>query len=59
MLLTRIDRHLRRSGMSPTRFGRNAVSDPNLVQQLRAGRELRPRTAQRIVNHLKNQGDPE
>ena len=31
MLLTRIERHLRARRMSPTRFGRLAVGDPNLI----------------------------
>lgn len=52
MLLAAIDRHLRRTGMSQTRFGREAINDPNLVQQLRAGRELRSSTVQRIHAYL-------
>jgi hypothetical protein len=52
MLLQRIERHLRRRRMSPTRFGRDAVGDPNLVLQLRDGRELRAATLQRIVDYL-------
>ena len=52
VLLPRIERHLRVRRMSPTRFGRNAVGDPNLVEQLRQGRELRTATAQRIVDYL-------
>jgi hypothetical protein len=52
MLLTRIERHLRRRRMTPTRFGREAVGDPNLVQQLKDGRELRSATLQRIVDYL-------
>lgn len=52
MLLLRIERHLRHRRMSPTRFGREAVGDPNLLTQLRDGRELRNATAQRIVDYL-------
>lgn len=52
MLLVRIERHLRRRRMSSTRFGREAVRDPNLVSQLRDGRELRTATAQRVVDYL-------
>jgi tRNA-dihydrouridine synthase len=58
MLLLRINRHLRRTGMSPTRFGREALGDPNLVQQLRAGRELRDATARRIIAYLNTAGEP-
>ncbi len=52
MLLLRIERHLRLRRMSPTRFGREAVGDPNLISQLRDGRELRTATAQRVVDYL-------
>jgi len=52
MLLLRIERHLRMRRMSPTRFGREAVGDPNLISQLRDGRELRTATAQRVVDYL-------
>ncbi len=52
MLLLRIERHLRMRRMTPTRFGREAVGDPNLISQLRDGRELRTATAQRVVDYL-------
>lgn len=52
MLLLRIERHLRLRRMTPTRFGREAVGDPNLISQLRDGRELRAATAQRVVDYL-------
>lgn len=52
MLLLRIERHLRARRMTPTRFGREAVGDPNLIPQLRDGRELRAATAQRVVDYL-------
>lgn len=52
MLLQRIERHLRQRRMSQTRFGREAVGDPNLVSQLKAGRELRAATLQRVTNYL-------
>ena len=52
MLLLRIERHLRLRRMTPTRFGREAVGDPNLIPQLRDGRELRTATAQRVVDYL-------
>ena len=45
MLLQRIERHLRKGRIAPTRFGRDAVADPCLVFDLRNGRELRPATA--------------
>lgn len=52
MLLLRIERHLRARQVPPTRFGREALGDPNLVAQLRAGRELRTVTQQRILRYL-------
>lgn len=52
MLLTKIELHLRRTRMPETRFGRDAIRDPNLVADLRGGRQLRPRTVQRIEAYL-------
>lgn len=39
MLLRRIEKYLRASGMAATRFGREAVRDPRFVLDLRRGRE--------------------
>ena len=47
-MLRRVERYLRRSGLSATRFGRLAMGDPSFVRQLRNGRELRPETAARL-----------
>jgi 2,4-dienoyl-CoA reductase-like NADH-dependent reductase (Old Yellow Enzyme family) len=52
MLLHRIERHLQQRRMSETRFGREAVGDPNLISQLREGRELRDRTARRVAEYI-------
>ena len=57
MLLLRIRRHLLRTGMSRTRFGREVIGDPNLLPQLEAGRQLRPGTARRITAYLELQGE--
>jgi hypothetical protein len=51
-LLRRIERHLRRSGIAPTRFGRDSVSDPRFVFDLRRGREPRPVTERRVAAYL-------
>ena len=51
-LLQRVERYLRRSGMTATRFGREALRDPRLVWDLRNGREPRPPTALRIRDFL-------
>ena len=54
-ILVEIDRFLRRSGMSPTRFGLLAMRDRSLVHDLRRGRELRPETKERIAAFMKEQ----
>ena len=51
-LLRRIERFLRRSGSSPTRFGREAVRDPRFVVDLRNGRRPRAATLRRVVAYL-------
>lgn len=51
-LLQKIECYLEESGMSSSRFGRIAVSDPRLVTDLRNGRCLRPRTEKRILDLL-------
>ena len=47
-VLNRIERHLRRSGLKATAFGRAVMNDPAFVRQLRNGREPRPETVERI-----------
>lgn len=54
-LLTRIERHLRRSGTPPTRFGRDAARDPRLVFDLRNGREPRAALDARLRAYLDHQ----
>jgi hypothetical protein len=54
-LLTRIQRHLRRTGTSPTSFGRAVVNDPRFVADLRNGREVRAATAARVHAWLDRQ----
>ena len=49
MLLVRIERYLRATKTAPTRFGREAVGDPNLVADLRDGREPRRATTRRVL----------
>ena len=52
MLLPQVERYIRRSGMPPSRFGREAVNDPRFVHDLRLGREPRPKTAARVAAWL-------
>lgn len=51
-LLTRIERHLRRTGVSATRFGRDAAGDPRFVFDLRKGRNVGPKVTERIASFL-------
>jgi 2,4-dienoyl-CoA reductase-like NADH-dependent reductase (Old Yellow Enzyme family) len=59
-LLYRIERHLKRTGMRATTFGREAARDPRFVFDLRRGREPRPTLERRINAYLDShsgQGD--
>ena len=51
-LLSRIERHLRRSGTAPTMFGRITMGDPRFVHDLRCGRVPRRETIRRIGEWL-------
>lgn len=58
--ISRIDRFLAESGMTPTAFGRAAVNDPNLVGDLRSGRMPNLRTLQRISDFMeRSASEPE
>ncbi len=52
MLLQRIEAYMRRTRTSPTRFGREAVHDPNFVLDLKDGRMPRRSTEQRVLAFL-------
>lgn len=51
-LLYQIERHLRRTGTSATRFGREALRDPRFVMDLRRGRLPRAKTEARVLSYL-------
>lgn len=51
-LLYQIERHLRRTGTSATRFGREALGDPRFVMDLRRGRLPGMKTEARVRNYL-------
>jgi hypothetical protein len=59
MLLPKIEKHLRATGMTPTRFGRESVNDPRLVFDLRAGREPRFKINQRVMAFIQSARDNE
>ncbi len=52
MLIRRIERFLRETGMSWTKFGRLAAHDPRFVGDLRNGRVPRPETEERIEHFM-------
>lgn len=47
-----IEQHLVRAGMTPSRFGREAVNDPGFVYRLRKGGECRPSTIERVRAYM-------
>lgn len=47
-LLADIERFLARTGMDHTRFGKEALNDPAFVSRLRAGKDVRTKTIERI-----------
>lgn len=51
-LLKQVEAHLKRTGQGPTRFGREAVRDPQLVFDLRRGRQPGPRVSRRILAYI-------
>jgi tRNA-dihydrouridine synthase len=51
-LLDRIERHLQKSGVKATSFGRAAVNDPGLVRQMRSGRQPKAPTVARLEAFL-------
>lgn len=51
-VLGKIERHLRKTGKKPTRFGREAANDPRLVFDLRQGRTVGATLAARIEAFL-------
>jgi hypothetical protein len=53
MLIRRIERFLRDTGMPWTRFGRLAAHDPRFVGDLRNGRTPRPETEARVDSFMR------
>ena len=51
-LLRRVENFLKQSGMTPTRFGREAARDPRLVHDMRRGREPRRNLARRLEAYI-------
>ena len=51
-LLRRIENYMKRTGIRPTRFGREVVGDPRFVFDLRRGRQPRWPTRTRVIAWL-------
>jgi 2,4-dienoyl-CoA reductase-like NADH-dependent reductase (Old Yellow Enzyme family) len=56
-VLDDVERFLHASQMSATSFGRQSVSDPMLVHQLRQGRECKRSTRARILGFIQEFAD--
>ncbi len=52
MLIRNIEKFLRRTGMSATKFGRLATHDPRFVEDLRNGRIPRDYTERRVEHFM-------
>jgi hypothetical protein len=52
MLIRKIEAFMRRTKMPQTKFGRLAVSDPRLIDDLRKGRTPRPSTEKRVEHFM-------
>lgn len=51
-LLIKIDRYLRRTGMSRSQFGRLAINDPRLVTDMMRGRVIGRENVARIERFM-------
>jgi hypothetical protein len=51
-LLGLITRHLKRTGMPESLFGRIVLRDPRFVSDLRNGREPGPRTIAKVCTYI-------
>ena len=51
-LLPVVEKFLSDTGMTPTVFGRLAMRDPVFVRDLRAGRELRRKSRDRVLHFI-------
>ena len=59
LLIERIEAHMRRTKMSPSRFGRESLGDPNFVTSLRDGRMPRGATIRRVTAYIEGGAKPQ
>ncbi|WEK47586.1 MAG: hypothetical protein P0Y56_04645 [Candidatus Andeanibacterium colombiense] len=57
MLIRKVEKFLRRTGMPATKFGRLTVHDPRFVEDLRNGREPRVETERRVEHFMNRYKD--
>lgn len=48
-----VERFIKAAGISATKFGREAIGDPNLVRDLRAGRSPSLKTVERVLDCIR------
>lgn len=53
-LVAQIDAFLARTGMKPTRLGRDATGEPNLIPSIRGGRSPNLDTLNRLARFMNN-----
>lgn len=58
MLIRKIEKFLRQTGMPATKFGRLAAHDPRFVLDLRNGRMPRNRTEERVEHFMNKYQEP-
>lgn len=51
-LLEKIEAFIVRTGMKPSRFGREAMNDGDLIRQLREGRSLSLKNAKKVIDFM-------
>lgn len=51
--MAEVEGFLSRSGVAPTRFGQDAIGDPNLVRNLRDGRSPSLKTVERVLDCIR------
>ena len=51
--LETIEKFLLKEGISPSSFGMKAVNDPSFVDRVRAGRECREETQNRVLEFMR------
>jgi 2,4-dienoyl-CoA reductase-like NADH-dependent reductase (Old Yellow Enzyme family) len=56
-MLRTVEKFLRQTGMTPTRFGREAVRDPRIVLDMRKGREPTERMCRRLQHFIASHAD--